>query len=168
MATTFTKIASVSVGSGGASSIDFTSIPSTYTDLIVEYSLRCNGTNGVGAFYFNSDTTNTNYTSRRLGTDGSTAFSNNYSAPYGAYADKLTYTASTFANGEIYIPNYRGSTNKSFSVDDVTENNATAADLFLTAGIWNNTAAITAVRIAGIVDSFVQYSTATLYGVSKT
>jgi hypothetical protein len=168
MATTFTKIASVSVGSGGAATIDFTSIPSTYTDLVIKYSLRCNGTNGAGAFYFNSDTTNTNYASRRLGTDGSSAFSNNYAAPYGAYADKSTYTASTFANGEIYIPNYRSSNNKSFSVDDVVENNATTADLFLTAGIWNNTAAITAVRIAGVVDSFVQYSTAMLYGIKNS
>ena len=40
MATTFTKIASVTVGSGGASSIDFTSIPSTYTDLCVKLSTR--------------------------------------------------------------------------------------------------------------------------------
>ena len=167
MANTYTLISSVTVGSGGSSTIDFTSIPSTYTDLVIKYSLRCNGTNGTGAFYFNSDTTNTNYASRRVGSDGSSAFSNNYSAPYGAYADKSTYTASTFANGEIYIPNYRSSAYKSFSVDDVTENNATAADLILTAGIWNNTAAITAVRIAGVVDSFVQYSTAYLYGISN-
>ena len=34
MATTFFKIASATVGSGGASSIDFTSIPQTYTDLV--------------------------------------------------------------------------------------------------------------------------------------
>lgn len=168
MPDTFIKIASVTVGSGGASSIDFTSIPSTYTDLCVKYSLRANGTNAVGLFYFNSDTTNTNYAVRRLGGDGSSAFSNSYSAPYGAYADKSSYTASTFSNGEIYIPNYTGSNYKSFSVDDVAENNATAADAFLTAGIWNNTAAITAIRITGAADAFVQYSTATLYGIKNS
>ena len=37
---TFTLIASSTVGAGGASSIDFTSIPSTFTDLCLEASLR--------------------------------------------------------------------------------------------------------------------------------
>ena len=37
---TFTKIASATVGSGGASSIEFTSIPSTYTDLVIKLSMR--------------------------------------------------------------------------------------------------------------------------------
>jgi hypothetical protein len=40
MATTFIKIASVTVGSGGAASMDFTSIPSTYTDLVIKVSTR--------------------------------------------------------------------------------------------------------------------------------
>jgi hypothetical protein len=40
MANTFTLIASSTVGSGGAASIDFTSISSTYTDLVVKLSLR--------------------------------------------------------------------------------------------------------------------------------
>ena len=40
MATTFTKIASVSVGSGGAATMSFTSIPSTYTDIVVKLSAR--------------------------------------------------------------------------------------------------------------------------------
>ena len=40
MADTYTLISSVTVGAGGASSIDFTSIPATYTDLLVKFSLR--------------------------------------------------------------------------------------------------------------------------------
>jgi hypothetical protein len=35
MANTYEAIATVEVGSGGASTIDFTSIPSTYTDLVL-------------------------------------------------------------------------------------------------------------------------------------
>ena len=63
MPDTFIKIASVTVGSGGASSIDFTSIPSTYTDLVVVHSLR--GTNAAvyqqARIQFNGDTAS-NYT----------------------------------------------------------------------------------------------------------
>ena len=43
MAVTFTQIASVTVGSGGAASIDFTSIPSTYTDLCIKTSIKEKG-----------------------------------------------------------------------------------------------------------------------------
>jgi hypothetical protein len=74
-------------------------------------------------------------------------------------------TASTFGSGLIYIPNYAGSTNKSYLTDWVTENNATAAYAGFTAGLLSNTAAITDVTLTG---SFVQYSTATLYGISKS
>lgn len=167
MANTYTLISSVTVGSGGAASMEFSSIPSNYTDLVVKYSLRGNGTNGVNYFYFNNDTTNANYSVKRLGGDGSVAFSNSYSSPFGAYMDKSSYTASTFSNGQIYIPNYAGSANKSFSIDDVAENNATAADIILTAGLWSNTAAITSIKIQGVSDSFVQYSTFYLYGISN-
>jgi hypothetical protein len=37
MATTYEIIASVTVGSGGAANIEFTSIPATYTDLVLKF-----------------------------------------------------------------------------------------------------------------------------------
>jgi hypothetical protein len=60
-----------------------------------------------------------------------------------------TATANTFGNTEFYIPNYTSSNYKSFSVDGVTENNATAA-FALYAGLWSNTAAITSFRLNAI------------------
>jgi hypothetical protein len=167
MATTYTLISSVTVGAGGATSIDFTSIPSTYTDLLILASLRSTGTNGAGALYFNNDTTNANYSTRRLGY-AITPFSDSASAPYCFYSTKSTFTASTFSNNFLYIPNYRSSNFKSFSADDVAENNATSADLYLTAGLWSNTSAITSIKIQQAIDvGFVQYSTVYLYGISN-
>ena len=75
------------------------------------------------------------------------------------------YTASTFGNAELYIPNYTSSNNKSFSADSVTENNATAAYSQLIAGLWSNVTAITSLSLAPSSGTFVQHSTATLYGV---
>jgi hypothetical protein len=168
MATTFTLISSVTVGSGGATSIDFTSIPSTYTDLLILASLRSTGTNGAGSLYFNNDTTNANYSIKRLGYSQPNPFSDGYSASYCFYSTKSTFTASTFSNNFLYIPNYRSSNYKSFSADDVAENNSTTADLYLTAGLWSNTSAITSIKIQQAVDvGFVQYSTAYLYGISN-
>jgi hypothetical protein len=42
MALTYTAIKTVTVGSGGAANIDFTSIPQTYTDLVLKVSARMN------------------------------------------------------------------------------------------------------------------------------
>jgi hypothetical protein len=166
MATTFTKIASVSLGSA-ASSIDFTSIPSTYTDLMVYFSGRVqSGSAYYGRFYFNNNTTG--YTRRLLGGDGSSTFSGAYSNEYTLVSNEGTYTANTFSNFSTYIPNYAGSNNKSYSVDGVTENNATASYQILYAGLWSNTAAINQITLVPDTLNFVQYSTATLYGVSKT
>jgi hypothetical protein len=47
----------------------------------------------------------------------------------------------------MYIPNYAGSSNKSVSIDAVTENNATAAEANLVAGLWSSTAAITSITL---------------------
>jgi len=69
---------------------------------------------------------------------------------------------------EIYIPNYAGSTNKSFSSETNQENNATAAFARLLAGLWSQTAAITDIEITPNTGNWVQYSTAVLYGISKS
>jgi hypothetical protein len=172
MANTFVQIGStVTVGSGGASSIDFTSIPSTYTDLILKMSQR--GTEA--AVYntlrlrFNNDTTDANYAYRFVRGSGSAASSANSSAsPYTGEGNGSSSTANTFSNYEIYIPNYAGSQQKSSSVDFVNENNATEAYAQLLARLWTATAAINQVTVFPSTGTFVQYSTATLYGIKNS
>ena len=170
MPDTFIKIASVTVGAGGASSIDFTSIPSTYTDLVVKLSARSNNTS-VGLFVrFNGNSAN--YSSRRLYGDGSTV----YSDTHGASTENAivagetisTYTSNTFGSLDLYIPNYAGSTNKSSSADSTTENNASTSWAALGANLWSNTAAINQVTLTPAAGTFVQYSTATLYGIKNS
>jgi hypothetical protein len=163
MANTYVAIATVTVGSGGASSIDFSSIPSTYTDLVVKLSLRGSSGNNV-LMSINSSTSNFSY--RMLEGDGATAAS--YNNTTGRLLYILTTTANTFSNIEVYLPNYAGATNKSYSVDAVSEANATTAFADLTAGLWSNTSAITALGFTITGANFVQYSTATLYGIKNT
>jgi hypothetical protein len=171
MPDTFTLIASSTVGAGGASAIDFTSIPSTYTDLCLVLSGR-NSVASVEAsvtMQFNGSTSS--YNSRWLRGNGSTASSG--SDTYGTdeiYIGEVpaaSSTSNTFGNASIYIPNYAGSTNKSVSVDMVSENNATTAWAYLTAGLWSNTAAITSIKLLFQSGTFVQYTTAYLYGVKN-
>ena len=165
MPNTFTKIASVSVGSGGASSIDFNSIPSTYTDLCVKISVRSNQANNANSIGVSFNGSNANFTSKFIEGSGSSVASFNSTSIIGN-AQGTSSTSNTFSSVDLYIPNYAGSTNKFFSADGVTENNGTTAYATIAAGLWSQTAAITSVSIT--ITSFVQYSTATLYGIKNS
>jgi hypothetical protein len=168
MPNTFELIASSTVGASPAATIDFSSIPSSYTDLCLVTSLRTNENPGYGwsdvVLSFNGSTASR--TSRTLTGNGSTASSFSNTTIITRVNNAFT-TSSTFSNGSWYVPNYAGSTNKSLSVDMVTENNATAAVMDMVAGLWSNTAAINQITITGLTSSFVQYSTAYLYGVKN-
>jgi hypothetical protein len=170
MPTTFTKIAAVTVGSGGASTIDFTSIPSTYTDLCLKISAR--NTSAVNNYdmvlRFNGDT-GSNYNVRAIQGNGSSASS--FSSGSQTYIANINIpgnnlNANNFGNTEIYVPNYGGSNQKSLSIDAATEDNSTDKGLLrLFAGLWTGTAAISSITL---FQNFSQYSTATLYGISKS
>ncbi len=167
MANTFVLIASVTVGSGGAATIDFTSIPSTYTDLLLFASTRPDGTDTWINISFNGSTSN--FSSIRITADGSSVSSASAATNFANILNgRSSYTANTFSNGSLYIPNYAGSNNKSFSTDSVNENNATEAVTALIAGLRSNTAAITQITLTPNSGSFVQYSTAYLYGISNS
>jgi hypothetical protein len=167
---TFTKIASVTAA-GGSSTISFTSIPSTYTDLVIKVSARATYAANFQDINIRFNGSATGYSSRLLQGDGSAAASYNNSSSalvWGANSVSANATGNTFSNGEVYIPNYTSALNKSLSTDAVTENNATAAYIQLAAGLWSNTAAITSIEMYLGAGNYVQYSTFTLYGISKS
>jgi hypothetical protein len=174
MANTFVKIASVTVGSGGAASIDFTSIPSTYTDLCVKMSFRqdidFSNDGNIIAIEFNSAGSASFSGKLLFGTGSAAGSAGTYLNAVYYTSNPSDYTSNTFGNGEIYIPNYAGSQNKSFSSDSVYENNATAARQGLQAGLWSSSSAITSVKLSPFTGGgkFVQYSTATLYGIKNS
>lgn len=169
MANTFIPIATTTVGSGGASSIDFTSIPQTYTDLLVKISARNTSGGDQGIFVkFNNATANRSL--MYLSSDGSSSSSASGTDGY-AGSISSSATASVFNNTEIYISNYTSSNNKWFASDNVTENNATTSYINIIAGLWSDSSAITSITLyvgsAGTWN-FAQYSTATLYGIKNS
>ena len=170
MANTYTAIATVTVGSGGAANIEFTSIPETYTDLLVKASVRDDRTGDTFSnllIRFNGSSSN--LSSRRLFGDGSGVSS---SAPGSSIITILNgpqSTSNTFTSGEFYIPNYTSANNKSVSTDIVTENNATTSYQELNAGLWSNSSAITSITLLSNYGvNLLQYSTATLYGIKNS
>jgi hypothetical protein len=171
MALTYVQIGStVTVGSGGTSAIEFTSIPSTYTDLIVSTSIRTSRNTtfqGNMKVQFNSSTSN--YSGRFL--RGNEIYVETYNPTAIEFGAPTAYgTANTFGNAAIYIPNYAGSTYKSVSIDSVIEYNNVNQFNYLMAGLWSDTSAITSIKIftsdAGF--NIEQYSTASLYGIKNS
>jgi hypothetical protein len=167
MANTFELISSYTA-TGSVANISFTSIPATFTDLVLKMSLRSSVTDSSDPYdlVFTLNATST-ITSTVLRSNGSVVSSNSITTSIlRAGAVPSNWTANTFSNGEIYIPNYAGSNYKSWSSDAVTENNATLADMSIVAGLTSITAAITSITIA-VAGNLVEHSTAYLYGVSN-
>jgi hypothetical protein len=174
MANTFELIASSTVGAGGASSIDFTSIPSTFTDLCLKVSGRSSAafTRRAMRLNINNSTTASDYADRYLLGSGSAASSSADAAGSQSYIvawdlPAASATSNTFANIEIYIPNYAVSAYKSISIDGVGEENGTTAYMGLVAGIYNQTTAINRLTVTPDSGNFVEFSTAYLYGVKN-
>ena len=168
---TYTLISSVTVGSGGAATINFSSIPATYTDLVLKWSGRSTSNADPSTapwdtayLTINSGTSPTN--KYVVGT-GSAVASGSDNYVYAGGAAGSNSTASTFGNTEIYLPNYTSANNKSISIDGVTENNATASVAWLIAGLITSSTAINSITLTLFNGNFVQYSTAYLYGISN-
>lgn len=166
MATTMKLIAKQTLGSSAAS-VAFSSIPGTYTDLLLTFSARTtNSTVPDGYIGFNSSTAN--FSARYLYGTGSGTGSASGVARYLGAQVPTAYTASTFGATEIYIPNYAGSTNKSYSITNTTENNATGSYLEAIAGLWSNTSAITSIELTLSAGSWAASSSFFLYGITKS
>lgn len=172
MANTFALIASSTVGSAGVTSIEFASIPQTFTDLQLVYSIRESQANESLDlnFYFNNSTSG--YSERMAyGTGSGAAAANtsggliNWPAGTGSSA-----TAKTFASGQLYLSRYTGSNYKSVYSDSVSETNNGGANQILHAALWSNTAAITSIQIKpqSNTGTLVEYSTAYLYGIKNS
>ena len=163
---TYTLIAHTELGSAQAD-ITFSSIAATFTDLLLVVSGRTSRTGSADILDIQFNANGYNSSGRYLygnAASGNGSFS--YSNGLVGQVCSSVHTANTFSSTQIYIPNYRSAAAKSWGAETVIENNASEAELSLNAGLWNNTAAITSITIKGRNNSFVQYTSATLYGIT--
>ena len=172
MANTYTLISSQVLASSAAS-VTFSSIPATYTDLVLRVSARNTATASpysVG-IQFNGDTS-TSYSWTNLGGTGSAAFSSNsggaVNVAVGGFIPGSDLTANTFSNDEIYIPSYLASQNKPLGTFGVSENNATTNYYSVLASLWRNNAAITSITALANTGNFVSNSSFYLYGIKNS
>jgi hypothetical protein len=164
-------VSTVTVGSGGAASIEFTGIAGTGKDLLLLTSLRNTRSEIQDNFYLRlNNNTGTNYNKRRLTGYNSAVQTSSETASDLFQVEVMIpgtlATSNTFGNHSVYITNYAGSANKSLSFDGVSENNATTAAPGIAAGSWSQTSAITSIQLLQFGGNFAEHSTASLYIVS--
>ena len=162
MASTYEPIATTTLGSA-ASSITFSSIPATYTDLrLVTTMLGSTTSIGVN-LRFNSDS-GANYSSTFLVGGGSSAASgrNTGATEITMHYSFLSTTIPTM--GEVDIFSYAGSTFKTL-LHTLTQDFNGSGNVEKQVGLWRSTSAITTVSLSTTANNFAIGTTATLYGI---
>lgn len=166
---------------GTAASVTFSSIPSTYTDLVLKVSARSN-TGGSFQNYLRLriNTSSALSSATYLAGSGSAAssFNNSLIGSTGFYpitnaannkvSNSSGNTASTFDNVEIYIPSYTVTQNKPLGMFGVAENNTTEAYVVAGAGLERSTSAITQLQLLTDGGNFVSGSSFFLYGLKNS
>jgi hypothetical protein len=171
MANQLTPIASNIIASSGTLySLTFSTIPNTYTDIILKWSARGDtaGSSKDHTITVNGDN-GTNYSYTLLNGDGSTAASTRGTSIANVLASGSATgapdTANTFAVSEILIPNYLSTANRPISIFSATENNATGALLRSEAALYRGASAITSITIGLVSGFWVAGSRFDLYGI---
>jgi hypothetical protein len=171
MPRTYEPIATITLTTP-TNSVSFTSIPATYTDLllVMSFTETTAATNTNGYFTFNTDTYNsqTNYSYTRLEGNGSSATStrqSNLGAIFWGYDANGSIFTTTLCN----IMNY---TNTNLNKTILMRQSNSSLGSFAQAGLWRNTSAINAINIYGsdqvgvpTADPFSTGSTFTIYGI---
>lgn len=159
MPSTYTPIATQTLGSAAAS-VTFSSIPSTYTDLV----LIVAGTNTTSAqaigITFNGDTA-TNYSRTAVYGDGSSAASIRDTNI--ARIDAIYY-GTTQGNGIVNIMNYANTTTFKTTI---ARSNDSASAVNANVGLWRSTAAVTSLTLTAVSTTLAANSTFTLYGIKS-
>jgi len=163
------------IATSSVSDITFSSIPATYTDLIIKGSARCSVTNSnYGYWVLTLNSTSADYQFTRVigyvnGIDSNGDTTNPMYV--GSNTEFTGWTSNTFSNVELYILDYAGANPKPINFDGIIENNSQSSEKAfqeINNARWNNTAAITSIKIAPGTGSFVTNTRITLYGILKT
>jgi hypothetical protein len=170
----YESIETVTVGSGGSSSISFSSIPATYKHLQIRYNARstvANVNDGYTSIRFNGDSTNGNYyfyhvmqgdgASATAGSGGTNAII------YTGVTAGNSAGANVFGSGVIDILDYTSTSKYKIPRALSGMDNNGAGKISLSSGVWFNTAAVTSITVGANAfgNNFMEYSSFALYGI---
>jgi hypothetical protein len=167
----YESIATVTVGSGGSSTVTFSSIPSTYKHL----QIRAMGADTGSGLYdftmrFNSDSA-ANYAGNQLNGNGSTTASSTLggtppvSTMYPFYTTGTNSGASSIFGVMVLDLLDYANTNKNKVWRSLSGSDSNGSGIILLrSGLWISTSAVTNIAFT-TTNNFAQYSSFALYGV---
>ena len=161
---TYVALATQTISSS-TGTVSFTSIPSTYTDLVLVVGdlLQVAGGNGL-RMRFNNDT-GTNYSTTQLMGNGTTATSTRETSASSTYAGGATYSTTNPGNAIAHIMNYANTTTYKTVIN---RGNQASADVLTQVGLWRSTSAINRLDVAlggAFPSNNIASGTFTLYGI---
>ena len=160
---TYEPIATNTLGTA-TTSVTFSSIPATYTDLKIVCVGLIAGSGGFWGFRFNGDTA-TNYSMTFLSGNGSTPTSSRLTSNNSGYMNFAGSFNTPITMGILDVFNYAGSTNKTALVTFSGDKNGSGL-VERGVNLWRNTAAITSATIqTDTGENFTVGTTFTLYGI---
>ncbi len=160
----YESIAATTVGSGGSSSITFSSIPQTYSHLQIRaIANKASGSDNT-VIQFNGDTAN-NYATHYLFGNGTTASVGAEASTSRAYVDVLTASATSFSGFITDILDY-ANTSKNTTIRTLAGIDLNGSGtVWLASGLWMNTNAVTSIVLKPTAGNFSQHSSFALYGI---
>ena len=167
MPSTYTPIATTTLTTT-QTTITFSSIASTYTDIIVVASMKTTAPAYQPILRFNSDTA-TNYSATAVSGNGSSAVSSRHTSQNGIYVNPGAGTGGTVGNFMPWIISVQNYSNATTYKTAIARFNNPDAIVNALVGMWRNTAAITTISLTAESGSgdFQTGSTFTLYGVKS-
>ena len=163
MPSTYEPIATTTLGSA-ASNITFSSISSSYTDLVLIVNGGFSSLDAL-AVQVNSDT-GSNYSTTILNGDGSSAISWRSTSASRIYMNYSGLTANSFSGA--WVINFQNYSNTTTNKTVLGRYSGASNEVGASVGLWRSTSAINSIKIfANSGNNLLTSSTATLYGVKS-
>jgi len=169
----FESIATVTVGSGGTSTITFSSIPATYKHLQIRALARTDRAGNYSSnmnLQFNTDTAN-NYADHDINGNGSTAQAESGTTKNNIAMNRITGASSGSDIFGVVVADILDYTNtnkyKTVRWFGGFDNNSTQGEIYFGSGLWQSTSAVSTITLQSVSGAvnFTQYSSFALYGI---
>jgi hypothetical protein len=167
MPSTYEPIATTTVAVA-TTSISFTSIPSTYTDIRLVWTVRATAAGNFPTVRFNNDS-GSNYSWTRIYGDGTSAASQRNTSRTGIgilWLDEVSSAADTFNLLTLDVFSYAGSTYKTSLTTASADKNGSGT-VERAVALWRSTSAINQIDLISGSSTFAAGTTATLYGIKN-
>ena len=163
---TYEPIATTTLGSS-TDSVTFSSITSTYTDLILICNIRSGNANQPSLlFELNGNASGSLYSGTMIAGDGSAVGSNRQSSQnYGTIMRNIGLSTSSTVM-QPFISHFMNYSNTTTFKTVLSRNNVANAGVGADVTLWRSTSAITSIRVYADTNAFASGSTFTLYGIA--